>query len=130
MSPGASRCPPQNVVRYAAQSSASNRQLSGARVNAIALRQVASNDFANAVNLEKDFQQEILLRATGCAPVRTSRENRKAKSAWIVRTRGAQIGTHPVFMEVPLAGPIRSIRMDWNGMRMDCKVKETKVRFL
>jgi hypothetical protein len=47
-----------------------------------------------------------------------------------MRTRGAQIGTHPVVMDVPLDGPISSIRKGWNGMRMDCKVKETKVRFL
>ena len=62
--------------------------------------------------------------------MRTSKENRKAKSASIMRTRGAQIGTHPVVMELPLDGPISSIRKGWNGMRMDCKVKETKVRFL
>jgi hypothetical protein len=71
-----------------------------------------------------------LLRATGCAPVRTSRDNRRANLASIMRTRGAQIGTHPVVMDVPLDGPISSIIKGWIGMRMDCKVKETKVRFL
>jgi hypothetical protein len=47
-----------------------------------------------------------------------------------MRTRGAQIGTHPVVTDVPCDGPIGRIRKGWNSMRMDGKVKETKVRFL
>jgi hypothetical protein len=47
-----------------------------------------------------------------------------------MRTRGAQIGTHPVVTDVLRDGPISSIRKRWNSMRMDGKVKETKVRFL
>jgi hypothetical protein len=62
--------------------------------------------------------------------LRTSKANRKAKSASIMRTRGAQIGTHPVVMDVLRGGPISSIRKRWSSMRMDGKVKETKVRFL
>ena len=89
-----------------------------------------AGDFANAVDLEKDFQQEILLRATRCAPLRTPRANQQARWASIMRTTGAQISTHPVVTDVPRDGPISSVRKRWNSMRINGKVKETKVRFL
>ena len=62
--------------------------------------------------------------------MRTSRANRKAKSASIMRTRGAQIGTHQEIIDVQLDGLSDGQRIWLEGMRVDGKVKGTKVRDL